>query len=81
MVLILKRKFLMDPLLLSFYVSSNKSKLIQNIVDSGCNINSQDKIGRTAMMNAIQVANIKAMEALSRMKIDLELTDYLEKLF
>ena len=28
------------------------------------------------MMTAIQVANIKAMEALSRMKIDLELTDY-----
>ena len=71
-----KKKILNGSSLLNFYVTSNKSKLIENIVDSGCNINSQDKIGRTAMMMAIQVANTKAMEGLSRMKIDLEITDY-----
>ena len=39
-----KKKILNGSSLLSFYVASNKSKLIQNIADSGCSINSQDKI-------------------------------------
>ena len=53
-----------------------KSRLIVEIIDSGCNINSQDKLGRTALMMAIQSTNFEAVKILSKIKIDDELTDF-----
>ena len=62
--------------LLTYYVTNMKSRLIVEIIDSGCNINSQDKLGRTALMMAIQSTNFEAVKTLSKIKIDDELTDF-----
>ena len=62
--------------LLTYYVTNMKSRLIVEIIDSGCNINSQDKLGRTALMMAIQSSNFEAVKTLSKIKIDDELTDF-----
>ena len=62
--------------LLTYYVTNMKSRLIVEIIDSGCNINSQDKLGRTALMMAIQSTNFEAVKILSKIKIDDELTDF-----
>ena len=53
-----------------------KSRLIVEIIDSGCNINSQDKLGRTALMMAIQSTNFEAVKTLSKINIEDELTDF-----
>ena len=62
--------------LLTYYVTNMKSRLIVEIIDSGCNINSQDKLGRTALMMAIQSTNFEAVKTLSKINIDDELTDF-----
>ena len=62
--------------LLTYYVTNMKSRLIVEIIDSGCNINSQDRLGRTALMMAIQSTNFEAVKTLSKIKIDDELTDF-----
>ena len=62
--------------LLSYYVTNKKSKLIIEIIDSGCNINSQDELGRTALMMAIESGNFQAVKILSKIDVDVELTDF-----
>ena len=39
---------------LIFYISNKDINLLKKIIDSGANINFQDRIGRTALMNAIE---------------------------
>ena len=60
---------------LIFYISNKRFKLINKIINSGANINFQDRIGRTALMNAIERENLSAINILIK-KNDLELTDY-----
>ncbi|MAZ07682.1 MAG: hypothetical protein CMM99_04395 [Rickettsiales bacterium] len=62
--------------LLTYYVTNKKSRLIIEIIDSGCNINSQDRLGRTALMMAVESMNFEAVKTLSKIKIDVELTDF-----
>ena len=62
--------------LLTYYVTNKKSRLIIEIIDSGCHINSQDKLGRTALMMAIESSNFEAVKTLSKIRIDTELTDF-----
>ena len=42
---------------LIFYISNKRYNLIKKIIDAGANINFQDRIGRTALMNAIEKKN------------------------
>jgi len=66
--------------LLTFYIKSKKSKLLDRILKAEANVNFQDSIGMTPMMHAIENINIDAIKLLTSIdyieNLDLEITDY-----
>ena len=66
--------------LLTFYIKSKKSKLLDRILEAEANVNFQDSIGMTPMMHAIENINIDAIKLLTSIdyidNLDLEITDY-----
>ena len=76
----ISRNILNKTSLLTFYIKSQKSKLLKLLVLNGADVNSQDRIGMTPMMHAIENLNIDAIRLLGNRKIvkDLEtsLSDY-----
>ncbi len=62
--------------LLTYYVISKKYSLIQNLIESGIDINFQDRLGMTALMHSIEKANVNAVNILARNKFNKEITDF-----
>ena len=62
--------------LLIFYVTDYRYLLIKNILDVGAKINFQDKLGRTALMHAIEKRNSDAVRILFEQEFDKTLTDF-----
>ena len=60
---------------LIFYISNKRYKLIEKIIESGANINFQDRIGENTLMNAIE-KNLSAINILIEKDFDKEITDY-----
>ncbi len=69
-------KILNNSSLLIYYVSANKYSLILKIIESGVDIDFQDKMGMTALMHSIEKLNVNAVTILSKMKVDKEVTDF-----
>ena len=53
-----------------------KSDLIKFLVDKGADINSQDSIGRTSIMIAVERENIKSIKKLISLGADRNILDY-----
>ena len=65
----ISRNILNKTSLLTFYIKSQKSKLLKLIILNGADVNSQDRIGMTPMMHAIENLNVDAIKLLSNSKI------------
>ena len=72
----INKKILKGNSHLIFYISNKRSKLIEKIINSDANLNFQDRIGRTALMNAIERKNLNAINILIEKNFDKEVTDY-----
>ncbi len=62
--------------ILIYYISTEKTQLLKKIIESGCNLNAQDKLGRSSIMVAIESLNDHAVKVLSEHEYDINLTDY-----
>ena len=69
-------KVLNGQTILIYYISTEKTQLLNKIIESGCNLNAQDKLGRSSIMVAIESLNDYAVKVLSEHEYDLTLTDY-----
>jgi ankyrin repeat protein len=74
-----KVKILNKNSLLIFYVVKNRYLLIDDIIKSGVDINSQDKMGMTALMHSIEKINLNAVNVLAMKDFDREKTDFAGK--
>ena len=63
-------------LLILYSTFQIRYNLIKNILKSGADIDFQDKLGRTALMNAIERSNFNAVSILINKKFDQDITDY-----
>lgn len=76
----ISRNILNKTSLLTFYIKSQKSKLLKLIILNGADVNSQDRIGMTPMMHAIENLNVDAIKLLSNSKIvedlQINISDY-----
>ena len=70
------QKVLNGQTILIYYITTQKTQLLKTIIESGCDLNVQDKLGRSAMMIAIESLNDTAVEILSEHKFSFTLTDY-----
>ena len=74
------RQILKKTSLLTFYIKSKKSKLLARLLEADADVNSQDSIGMTPMMHAIESINIDAIKILSSIDnigdLDIERADY-----
>ena len=61
---------------LIFYISGKKFKLLEKILNAGSEKNFQDNLGRTPLMHAVEIRNIKAINFLLKKDVDLSITDY-----
>ena len=57
-------------------MNGQNRKSIDDIINAGVNINSQDKLGRTALMISIETRNFEAVQVLYKKKIDITMTDF-----
>lgn len=71
-----KKIILNKSSLLIFYVSMKKFMLIEDIIETGVDINFQDRLGMTALMHSIEKENINAINLLIKHNADKELTDF-----
>ena len=71
-----KVKILNKTSLLIYYVNMQKYSLIQDLLESGIDINFQDKLGMTALMHSIEKGNVNAVNLLARENFDKDLTDF-----
>ena len=71
-----KVKILNQSSLLIFYVSLLKYAMIEDLISAGVDINYQDRLGMTALMHAIEKANVNAVNILVRTDFNLDLTDF-----
>lgn len=71
-----KVKILNNSSLLIYYVSVKKYSLILEIIETGIDIDFQDKMGMTALMHSIEKLNVNAVTILSKTKFDKEITDF-----
>ena len=71
-----KIKILKNSSILIYYVSLNKYSLIDDILESGVDINFQDAVGMTALMHSIEKENVNAVNILVKKEIDRDLTDF-----
>ena len=62
--------------LLIYYVSMNKYLLIDDLLNTGVNIDFQDSLGMTVLMHAIEKGNVNAVNNLIKKKFNMELTDF-----
>ena len=74
-----KVKILNKSSLLIFYVAKNRYLLIDDIIKSGVDIDSQDKMGMTALMHSIEKINLNAVNVLVMKDFDREKTDFAGK--
>ena len=72
----IKKIILNKSSLLIFYVSMKKFMLIEDIIETGIDINFQDRLGMTALMHSIEKENINAINLLIKHNADKELTDF-----
>ena len=76
----ISRNILNKTSLLTFYIKSQKSKLLKLLILNGADVNSQDRIGMTPMMHAIENLNVDAIKLLSNSKIvedlQINISDY-----
>ena len=70
------KKVLNGQTILIYYISTEKTQLLKKIIESGCNLNAQDKLGRSSIMVAIESLNDHAVKVLSEYEFDITLTDY-----
>ncbi len=61
--------------LLIYYISMNRYSLIEDMILSGMDIDFQDKLGMTALMHAIEKANVNAVNILVRKEFNKQITD------
>ena len=71
-----KKIILNKSSLLIFYVSMKKFMLIEDIIETGVDINFQDRLGMTALMHSIEKENINAINLLIKHNANKELTDF-----
>lgn len=71
-----KKIILNKSSLLIFYVSMKKFMLIEDIIETGVDINFQDRLGMTALMHSIEKENINAINLLLKHNANKELTDF-----
>ena len=71
-----KKVILNKSSLLIFYVSMKKFMLIEDIIETGVDINFQDRLGMTALMHSIEKENINAINLLLKHNANKELTDF-----
>jgi|TARA_B100000287_G_scaffold287151_1_gene270669 ankyrin repeat protein len=61
---------------LTFYIKSQRSKLLKSLIAYGSDLNFRDNTGMTPMMHAIENVNIDAVNILLESDIEMDLTDY-----
>ena len=61
---------------LTFYIKSQRSKLLKSLIINGSDLNFRDNTGMTPMMHAIENVNIDAVDLLLEAGIETDLTDY-----
>ena len=71
-----KIKILKDKSILIYYISINKYSLIDSIIESGVDIDFQDRVGMTALMHAIEKENVNAVSSLIEKKFNKAITDF-----
>lgn len=71
-----KKIILNKSSLLIYYVSMKKFMLIEDIIETGVDINFQDRLGMTALMHSIEKENINAINLLIKHNANKELTDF-----
>ena len=64
-----------------FYISNKRSKLIQKIINSGVDLNFQDRIGRTASNDCYRNKESNGRKSLIEKNFDKELQIIQERIF
>ncbi len=71
-----KATILKKTSLLIYYISINKYSMIDEIIQSGVDINFQDKMGMTALMHSVEKLNVNAVTKLVQKESNLDITDF-----